>query len=80
VRWRDNHPELLGKGEGEFEGWGKRKFPGSMHEGLFVITSVQVDPAQRQYWSTGSKRYPPFSDHGNHEGSIRVLIFCLPQT
>jgi hypothetical protein len=32
--------ELLGKGEGEDEGWGKREFPGSMHEGLLVITAV----------------------------------------
>jgi hypothetical protein len=52
----DTHPELLGKGEGEAEGWGKREFPGSMHEGLLIIPAVQVDPAQRQYWSTGSKR------------------------
>jgi hypothetical protein len=52
----DTHPELPGKGEGEAEGWGKREFPGSMHEGLFIIPTVQVDPAQRQYWSTGSKR------------------------
>jgi hypothetical protein len=35
--------ELLGKEEGEV--WGKREFPGSMHEGLLVITAVQVDPA-----------------------------------
>jgi hypothetical protein len=48
--------ELLGKGEGETKDWGKREFPGSMHEGLLVITAVQVNPAQRQYWSTGSKR------------------------
>jgi hypothetical protein len=44
------HPELLGKEEGETEGWGKREFPGSKHEGLLVITA-----ARGQYWSTGSK-------------------------
>jgi hypothetical protein len=49
------HPELLGKEEGEAEGWGKREFPGSTHEGLLVITAVQVNAAQRQYWGTGSK-------------------------
>jgi hypothetical protein len=49
------HPELLGKQEREAEGWEKRDFPGSMHEGLLVITAVQVDPVQGQYWSTGSK-------------------------
>jgi hypothetical protein len=32
----ETHPELLGKGEGEAEDWGKREFPGSTHEGLFV--------------------------------------------
>jgi hypothetical protein len=26
------------------------------HEGLSIIRAVQVNPAQRQYWSTGSKR------------------------
>jgi hypothetical protein len=52
----DTHPELPGKGERKAEGWGKREFPGSMHEGLLIIPAVQVDPAQRQYWSTGSKR------------------------
>jgi hypothetical protein len=52
----DTYPELLGKGEGEAEGWGKRGFPGSTYEGLLVITLVQVDPAQGQYWRTGSKR------------------------
>jgi hypothetical protein len=51
----DTHPELLGKGEGETEGWGKREFPASMQEGLLVTTALQVDPAQGQYWSTGSK-------------------------
>jgi hypothetical protein len=30
------HSELLGKGKGEAEDWGKREFPGSMHEGLLV--------------------------------------------
>jgi hypothetical protein len=40
----DTHPELPGKGEGEAEGWGKREFPGSIHEGLLVITAVHVDP------------------------------------
>jgi hypothetical protein len=39
--------ELLGKEEGEAEDWGKREFPSSTHEGLLVITAVQVDPAQR---------------------------------
>jgi hypothetical protein len=48
--------ELPGKEEGEAEDWGKREFPGSTHEGLLVIPAVQVDPAQGQYWSTGSKR------------------------
>jgi hypothetical protein len=52
----DTHPELPGKGEGEAESWGKREFPGSTNEGLLIIPAVQVDPAQRQYWSTGSKR------------------------
>jgi hypothetical protein len=51
----DTHPGLLGKAEGEAEDWGKREFPGSMHEGLLVNTAVQVDLAQGQYWSTGSK-------------------------
>jgi hypothetical protein len=50
------HPELLGKEEGDAKGWGKREFPGSTHEGLLVIPAVHVDPVQRQYWSTGSKR------------------------
>jgi hypothetical protein len=36
--------------------WGKRDFQGSTHEGLLIIPAVQVDPAQRQYWNTGSKR------------------------
>jgi hypothetical protein len=49
------HPELLGKEEGEAEDWGKREFPGSTHEGLLVITIVQVNPAQGQYWNTGSE-------------------------
>jgi hypothetical protein len=30
------YPELVGKGEGEAEDWGKREFPGSTHEGLLV--------------------------------------------
>jgi hypothetical protein len=47
--------ELLEKEEEEAEGWGKREFPGSTHEGLLVIPAVQVDSAQRQYWSTGNK-------------------------
>jgi hypothetical protein len=42
----DIHPELPGKGEGEAESWGKREFPGPMHERLLVITAIQVDPAQ----------------------------------
>jgi hypothetical protein len=74
------HPELPGKGEEEGEGWGKREFLGSMHEGLLVITAVQINPAQRQYWSTGSKRQSPLSGHRNHEGSVRDLIVCLPWT
>jgi hypothetical protein len=37
------------KGEGEAEGWRKREFSGSMHEVLFVIPAVQIDPAQRKY-------------------------------
>jgi hypothetical protein len=51
----DTNPELLGKGEGKAEDWGKRKNPGSMHEGLLVTTAAQVDPALGQYWSTGSE-------------------------
>jgi hypothetical protein len=47
---------MLEKGEGKAECWGKREFPGSTHEELLIIPAVQVDPAQRQYWSTGSKR------------------------
>jgi hypothetical protein len=74
------HPELPGKGEGEAGGWGKREFPGSTHEGLLVITAVEVDPAQGQYWSTGSKRRPPLLVHVNHDGSIRDLIVFLPWT
>jgi hypothetical protein len=34
------HPKLPGKGEGKAEGWGKREFPGSTHEGLLVILAV----------------------------------------
>jgi hypothetical protein len=34
----------------------EKEFPGSTHEGLLITPAVQVDPAQRQYWSTGSKR------------------------
>jgi hypothetical protein len=52
----NTHPELPGKGEGKAEGWGKREIPGSTHEGFLIIPDVQVNPAQRQYWSTGSKR------------------------
>jgi hypothetical protein len=37
--------ELLGKEEGEAEDWAKREFPGSMHERLLVIPTVQVNPA-----------------------------------
>jgi hypothetical protein len=51
-----------------------------MHEGLLVTTAVQVYPSQGQYWSTGSKGWPPLLGHGNHEGSIRDLIVCLPRT
>jgi hypothetical protein len=40
------HPELLGKEEREADYWGKREFPGSMHDRLFVITAVQVYPAR----------------------------------
>jgi hypothetical protein len=40
------HPDLLGKEEGEAEDWGQREFPGSTHEGLLVITAVQVYPAR----------------------------------
>jgi hypothetical protein len=49
------HPELLGKGEGEAEGWGKRDFPGSMHKRLLVITAVQVNPARAvlEHWKQG---------------------------
>jgi hypothetical protein len=39
------HPELLGKEEGEAEGWEKGELPGSTHEGLLVIPAVQFDPA-----------------------------------
>jgi hypothetical protein len=45
---------FLGKGKERMRVGGK-EFPGSKHEGLLVITAVQVDPAQGQYWSTGSK-------------------------
>jgi hypothetical protein len=45
-----------------------------------VTTAVQVDPAQGQYWSTGSNGWPPLSGQGNHEGSIRDRIVCLPWT
>jgi hypothetical protein len=45
----------LGKGKERLR-VGEKEFPGSMHEGLLIIPAVQVDPAQRQYWSTGSKR------------------------
>jgi hypothetical protein len=45
----------LGKGKERLKIRGKREFPGSMDEGLLVTTAVQVDPDQRQYWSTGSK-------------------------
>jgi hypothetical protein len=56
AKWEgDTHPELLGKEEGEAENWGKREFPGSTHEGLLVTTAVQVNPAQGQYWSTGTR-------------------------
>jgi hypothetical protein len=51
----DTHPELLGKGEEEVEDWRKRVSRLNGHEGLLVTTAVQVDPAQGQYWSTGSK-------------------------
>jgi hypothetical protein len=44
----DIHPELLGKGEGEAEGWGKREFPGSTYERLLVI------PASRSILPEGS--------------------------
>jgi hypothetical protein len=33
-RGEATHLELLGKEEGEAEGWRKREFPGSTHEGL----------------------------------------------
>jgi hypothetical protein len=58
AKWGEGgtHSELPGKGEAEAEVWRKREFPGSMHEGLLVIPAIQVDPAQGQYWSTGSKR------------------------
>jgi hypothetical protein len=46
----------LGKGKERLRVKGKREVPCSMHEGLLIIPAVQVDPAQRQYWSTGSKR------------------------
>jgi hypothetical protein len=47
AKWGEGtNPELPGKGEGEAEGWGQREFPGSTHEGLLVITAVQVDPAR----------------------------------
>jgi hypothetical protein len=40
----------LGKGKESLRVGGKESF-----QGLLVIPAVQVDPAQRQYWSTGSK-------------------------
>jgi hypothetical protein len=45
----------LGKGKERPRIGGKREFPGSIHEGLLVTTAVRVNPAQGQYWSTGSK-------------------------
>jgi hypothetical protein len=54
-RAKGGRETLILKGEGEAEGWGKREFPGSTPEGLLVIPAVQVNPAQGQYWSTGSK-------------------------
>jgi hypothetical protein len=51
----DIHSELLGKEEGEAENWGKREFSGSTLEGLLVITTVHVYPAQGQNWSTRSE-------------------------
>jgi hypothetical protein len=47
-----------------------------VHEGFLIIPAVQVDPAQRKYWRTGSKRGPPLLGHGNHEESMRDLIVC----
>jgi hypothetical protein len=52
----DTYPELLGRGEGEAEDWGKRGFPGSVHEGLLVATAAQVDPCLRavlEHWREG---------------------------
>jgi hypothetical protein len=37
--------DLKGKGR-RSRGLGGREFPGSMHEGLLVITAAQVDPAR----------------------------------
>jgi hypothetical protein len=51
----DTHPAVLGKGEGEVEGWGKREFPDLMHEGWLVNTVVQFNLAQGQFRHTGSK-------------------------
>jgi hypothetical protein len=45
----------LGKGKERLRIGGK-EFPGLTHKGLLVTTVVQVDLAQGQYWSTGSKR------------------------
>jgi hypothetical protein len=36
MRKEDTHPEVLGEGEGEAEGWRKREFAGSVHEGLLL--------------------------------------------
>jgi hypothetical protein len=50
---------------------GEREFPGSTHEGLLVITAVQVDLAKD---STGAleARGHLYSGHRNHKGSVEI--------
>jgi hypothetical protein len=63
TKWEATHPDLVGKGE--TEDWGKGEFPGSIHEGLLVITAIQVNPTRGStgaleargdlhFWATGT--------------------------
>jgi hypothetical protein len=45
----------LGKRKEGLRVGGKESFQAQHMRGLFMIPAVQVDPAQGQYWSTGSK-------------------------
>jgi hypothetical protein len=51
----NTHTELLGKGKGEAEDWGKREFPGSMHEGLLVtlLPRWSCQRAVLEHWKQG---------------------------